>query len=64
MGQLSEVEPINEETALQYWAAQGYVYPSLKPLACDLLAMPASQALAERVFSITGDLSRGRRNRA
>ena len=64
MGQLSEVEPINEETALQYWAAQGYVYPSLKHLACDLLAMPASQALAERVFSITGYLSRGRRNRA
>lgn len=40
------------------------VYLSLKPIALDLLAMPASQAFAERVFSITGDLSRGRRNRA
>lgn len=40
------------------------VHPSLKPIAWDLLAMPASQAFAERVFSVTGDLSRGRRNRA
>ncbi|KAK1892092.1 N-terminal acetyltransferase A complex catalytic subunit NAA10 [Dissostichus eleginoides] len=43
---------------------EGSVYQSLKPLALDLLAMPASQAFAERVFSITGDLTRGRRNRA
>ncbi|XP_067246832.1 zinc finger BED domain-containing protein 4-like [Chanodichthys erythropterus] len=58
-------QPTNQETALEFWAAQGdYVYPSLKPIALDLLAMPASQAFAERVFSITGDLSRGRRNRA
>lgn len=58
-------QPTNQETALEFWAAQGdYVYPSLKPIALDLLAMPASQSFAERVFSITGDLSRGRRNRA
>lgn len=58
-------QPTNEETALGFWAAQGdSVYPSLKPIALDLLAMPASQAFAERVFSVTGDLSRGRRNRA
>lgn len=58
-------QPTNEETALEFWAAQGdSVYPSLKPIALDLLAMPASQAFAERVFSITGDLTRGRRNRA
>lgn len=58
-------QPTNQETALEFWAAQAdSVYPSLKPIALDLLAMPASQAFAERVFSITGDLSRGRRNRA
>lgn len=57
-------QPMNKETALDFWAAQGSVYQSLKPLALDLLAMPASQAFAERVFSITGDLTRGRRNRA
>lgn len=48
-------EPISEETALDFWAAQGY--RTLKPFALDLLATPASEAFAERVFSITGDLS-------
>ncbi|XDV33921.1 hypothetical protein PO909_004163 [Leuciscus waleckii] len=58
-------QPTNQETALEFWAAQGdSVYLSLKPIALDLLAMLASQAFAERVFSITGDLSRCRRNRA
>ncbi|XP_061882126.1 uncharacterized protein LOC133633574 isoform X1 [Entelurus aequoreus] len=60
-------QPTNEEseTALEFWAAQGdSVYPSLKPIALDLVDMPASQAFAERVFSITGDLTRGRRNSA
>lgn len=57
--------PINEESAIDFWAAQGSTaYQALKPLAFDLLAMPASQAFAERVFSVTGDLTRGRRNRA
>lgn len=32
--------------------------------ALDLLAMPASQAFAERAFSLTGDLTSARRNRA
>ena len=32
-------------------------YHSLKHFALDLLAMPASQAFAERVISITGDLT-------
>lgn len=65
--QLSQPHDTNEEqeTALDFWVAQGdSAYPSLKPIALDLLAMPASQAFAERVFSVTGDLSCGRRNRA
>lgn len=40
------------------------VFALLKPLALDLLAIPASQAFAEHVFSVTGDLTTGRRNRA
>lgn len=48
-------------SALDFWVAQSdYAYPLLKPIALDLLAMPASQAFAERVFSVTGDLSRAR----
>ena len=64
--QLSQlIKEEGPEIALDFWVAQGdSVYPCLKPIALDLLAMPASQAFAERVFSVTGDLSRGRRNRA
>ena len=58
-------ESIIEESAFHFWDAQGPTsYQTLKPIALDLLAMPASQAFVERVFSITGDLSRGKRNRA
>lgn len=53
------------ETGIEFWCSQSdTVFKLLKPLALDLLAMPASQAFAERVFSVTGDLSTGRRNRA
>lgn len=50
---------------MEFWTSQScYVFGLLKPLALDLLAMPASQAFAEWVFSVTSDLSSGRRNRA
>jgi hAT family C-terminal dimerisation region len=39
------------------------VYTELTDLAEDLIACPASQAYVERVFSICGMLSAGRRNR-
>ncbi|KAJ8346599.1 hypothetical protein SKAU_G00280000 [Synaphobranchus kaupii] len=54
-----------EESEMEFWTSQRCtVFALLKPLALDLLVMPASQAFAERVFSVTGDLSSGRRNRA
>ena len=34
----------------------------MAPLALDVLSMPASEAYAERVFSVCGYLSAGRRN--
>lgn len=50
---------------MDFWSSQSStMYQLLKPLALDLLAMPASEVFAERVFSLTGDLSNGRRNRA
>lgn len=62
---LSHTSSDESESALDFWASQSsIVFPHLKPLAQDLLAMPASQAFAERVFSLTGDLSSRRRNRA
>lgn len=58
-------QPFSCDTGTEFWMEKSdTVYHSLKPFALDLLAMPASQAFAERVFSVTGDLTRGRRNRA
>ena len=39
-------------------------YPILSQLAQDLLAAAASEAYVERVFSVSGDLSYGKKNRA
>jgi hypothetical protein len=38
-------------------------YSLIAPLAMDLLALPASQAYVERVFSVCGDLCARKRNR-
>jgi type VI protein secretion system component VasA len=43
--------------------ATGYIYSRLYGLALDVLAAPASQAYVERMFSLTGFLSAGQRNR-
>jgi hypothetical protein len=39
------------------------VYPLLTPLAQDLISAPASEAFVERIFSVCGILTAGRRNR-
>ncbi|XP_058643761.1 protein SGT1 homolog isoform X5 [Onychostoma macrolepis] len=54
-----------EESGMDFWTSQSCtVSAHLKPLALNLLAMPASQAFAEHVFCLAGDLTSGRRNRA
>ncbi|XP_060768280.1 zinc finger protein 618 isoform X3 [Neoarius graeffei] len=63
--ELSSLKISDFECGMDFWLAQNSVtYVTLKPLALDLLAMPASQAFAKRVFSITGDLMRARHDRA
>jgi len=47
---------------LAFWAKQRQEYSELADLAEDLIACPASQAYVERVFSVCGMLSAGRRN--
>jgi hypothetical protein len=54
---------VDYDNALNFWAQQRHVYTELADLAEDLIACPASQAYVERVFSICGMLSAGRRNR-
>jgi len=49
--------------ALQFWEQRMPVYPRLAPLAQDLISAPASQAFVERIFSVCGLLTEGRRNR-
>ena len=39
-------------------------YANISKLALDLIAAPSSQAYVERVFSLCGDLSARKRNRA
>ncbi len=49
--------------ALAFWRQRRAVYPLLSPFAEDLVAAPASQAFVERIFSVCGLLTTGRRNR-
>lgn len=39
------------------------MFPNLSKLACDVLAIPASSAAVESVFSVSGHASSGRRHR-
>ena len=46
-----------------FWQQRLPVYPRLALLAQDLISAPASQAFVERIFSLCGMLTTGRRNR-
>ena len=62
---LVELNTLPEETnALEYWLPKESQYPSISKLAQDLVSAPSSQAHVERVFSVCGDLSARKRNRA
>ena len=50
-------------SAVDYWIQQNSRFPSLGPIALDLISAPASQAYTERIFSVCGDLTAGKRNR-
>ena len=49
---------------IRWWNDRATIYPKLSPLAADILAAPASEAYVQRIFSVTGDLSTGKKNRA
>jgi len=51
------------DSAVAFWTRCETQYPSLAPLALDLVHAPASEAYSERVFSVCGDLTTGKRNR-
>ena len=53
----------SEVNQLLFWKERQAMFPTLKPVAEDLLAAPASQAYVERIFSVCGIMSTGNRNR-
>jgi len=48
---------------MKFWVTNANKYLLLAPLAQDLLSAPASEAYVERVFSVCGELTAGKRNR-
>jgi hAT family C-terminal dimerisation region len=62
---LLELKSLQEDTdPILYWLTREMQYPSISKLALDLVSAPASQAYVERVFSLCGDISARKRNRA
>ena len=59
--ELRSMTPVGD--ALKFWQERRNAYPLLSPLAEDLVSAPASQAFVERIFSVYGMLTAGRRNR-
>jgi len=51
-----------EQKTLSFWRDRQAMFPTLTPIAQDLMAAPASQAYVERIFSVCGLLSHGNRN--
>ena len=55
----------SENNGLKFWVTNANKCPLIAPLAQDLLSAPASEpeAYVERVFSVCGQLTAGKRNR-
>ena len=49
--------------SLAFWHERKCVFPCLSDIAQDYLCTPASQAYVERIFSVCGLMTAGRRNR-
>ena len=59
----ADCKTYSESSGLKFWVTNANKYPLLAPLAQDLLSAPASEAYIERVFSVCGELTAGKRNR-
>ena len=51
------------DSAFPFWQAKTSEWPILAPFALDVVSLPASPASTERVFSVCGDFTKGKRNR-
>ena len=59
----ADCKTYSENNGLKFWVPNANKYPLLVPLAQDLLSSPASEAYVERVLSVCGELTAGKRNR-
>jgi len=59
---MTELQSCGGTNGKQFWMDRQAVYHSLAPLALDLLSAPASEAYVERILSLCGMLTAGRRN--
>jgi hypothetical protein len=58
-----EPRPGEQTDILKYWSAKQYQYPTIACIARDHLAIPATSAASERVFSNGSDIITKKRNR-
>jgi hypothetical protein len=57
-------QPMKRDTnVLKYWVSKEYEYPIIAQIARDHLAIPATSAASESVFSIGGDIITKKRNK-
>src|ERR1700730_13532556 len=57
-------QPMKRDTdILKYWASKEYKFPTIARMAKDHLAIPATSAASESVFSIGGDIITKKGNR-
>lgn len=54
---------VDDADPLEYWLNQQATYPLLSSVAIDILSIPGSSAPVERVFSMAGHSTIGKRNR-
>jgi hypothetical protein len=58
-----EPQPGEHTDILKYWCAKQYQYPVIARIARNHLAIPATSAASERVFSNGSDIITKKRNR-
>jgi hAT family C-terminal dimerisation region len=57
-------QPMKQDTDIfKYWASKEYEFPIIARIARDYLAIPATSAASECVFSVGGDIITKKRNR-
>ena len=59
---LADIRENDTRNPFAFWKERRASYSKIAPIAEDLLSAPASHACVERIFSVCGILTDGRRN--